>query len=490
MRFLGKLFSVLGLFGGALYGSGTLLEVKDPLLTGSATPNQVYGDDAGFFITNNVAITGANQIVGWFYVSGSSIIEVKDPNTLSSAALPYQVYGNGNGEFFITNNESITTGGLIGWYYTSGSTTVTEVTDPGLSGAASPYQVFANGNGDFFISSNASFSTTGGLVGWYYVPGDLTATEVTDPLMPPNTALPTLITANGIGEFFITSNTDFSGINGLVGWVYTPGSLTAVEVTDSAAPVSSVTPYNVAGNQNNFFIVNHATIMGSGGVVGWYYASGMTATEIKDSSFTGSANLSYIAVNGSGNFFIVGDDGLMANRLVGWYYNGSSILEVRDPLNPLPFGEPNGIAVNSKGDFFIANANGYDIANSTVGWYYTPGLTTISEVVDPLTPSSAIGPNNVSVNCNGDFFVTSYYGLSPTNGVIGLSYVAGSTTATEVSDPLTISGTPANVSSSGSNFFISNNQSIGVDGIVGWLYIPPSTSNPRSYHRPNNRRGL
>jgi hypothetical protein len=469
--------------------ASTASQVLDPDLLQFATPGSVSNNRGDFFIVNAKGSIGTNSLIGWYFNGiTSTLTEIVDPNSITSPFHSTALASNANGDFFILNGSSFISEGILGWYYTPGSSTALEVqASAGSSGTAQPNAVAANSQGNFFISKNTA-STSVPLIGWYYIPGETSASEVLDSDLMGN-ARPANICANG-SSFFIQNSETISSGYPLLGWSFTPGS-SIMEVLDSGLS-GSARPGPVAANGGNVFITNNISLSGVDQLIGWYYTP-TSITEIKDSSTLSSATPSSVGVNERGAYFISNSSSLTTSgSLVGWYFApGSSILEVTDPDVPMNGGRPGFVCANATGNFFIVSHSVSAGIGCTTGWYYTPGSATALQIDDFAAPLNSF-PNLVVANPAGDFFISNFSSFSGGNGVIGWYYMPGSSVPIEViANPGPQPGVPDGLAvNSYGDFFISfsstSETSLFGGPIIGWYYNSPISS--RAFKRPNNRR--
>ncbi len=492
----------------------TLIEVETPPLgTQQAVPlNSAAAGNSTFFIANQgvVGSGGTSSTIGWFYnPATSTVIDVQDPSLGTQQAVPNNVVAAGNNTFFIANSEVVTNSGpsnIIGWFYDPGTSlsTATQVQDPSLgTQEATPDNVAVAGNNTFFIANSEAIGNggTSSIVGWFYDPGTSlsTATQVQDTSLGTQLGAPFNVTAAGNNTFFISNSEVISsgGSSNIVGWFYDPGTSlsTATQVQDLSLGTQLGLPFNIATENNTFFIINDFAIGagGFGSIVGWFYDPGTslsTATQVQDLSL-GTQDARPIGLAGAGNntYFIVNDVQITAggDNIVGWFYDPGTSLstptQVKDLAPGTQMALPTRVVAAGNNNFFIVNGDqiGAGGTGSIVGWRYTPTTSTLTEVQDPSLGTQQATPFNVVAAGNNTLFISnaSLIGAGGFGSIVGWFYDLH--TLTQVQDPSlgTQAAQPFNVVAAGNNtFFIQNERSIGAGGsssIVGWFY-DPSTS--------------
>src|SRR5258707_850639 len=118
--------------------------------------------------------------------------------------------------------------------------------------------------------------------------------------------------------------------------------------------------------------------------------SGVTLTEVQDPSLgTNLAAPSNIAAAGNNTFFITSQRSIGAGgtgTIVGWFYDPgtSTLTQVQDPSLGTQKSRPGNIATENNAFFIVNSENiGAGGVGSIVGWYYNPGTSTLTQVLDP-----------------------------------------------------------------------------------------------------------
>jgi len=260
-----------------------LTDILDNLGANTAMPFAIAVNNSGiFFITNRDSISNAgdSQIVGWRFDSGLSLLTRVFYDLGSNIAVPGNVAVNNSGDFFIVNTDSIGTGGggdsnIVGWKYEPVTNLLTPAFDDLGSNIAFPSGIAVNNSGDFFIVNGDTINSGGDsqIVGWKFDSVTNGLTQFSDDLVI-DPSIPTSIAVNSAGDFFIVNNStiDSVGSGDIVGWKFTSTTNTLTEVTDPLLADNVALPLNISVNNNGDFFIVNSNLIGNGGqgnIVGW-----------------------------------------------------------------------------------------------------------------------------------------------------------------------------------------------------------------------------